>query len=724
VNAILYYFITDAEVEDHALLRKGLADVASRGFDGIHVDFRNVRSGHEGARLHAALRIVCREAKALGLGVIVEASYSRLAAQMKTEAPELFTDTWQPYRIRLREGHFTIESGDEVQHVTLERCWALGTDRRGRIRRCRDVTAGVRRVAALVEGGGCAQTEHKEMATARITCRVNGMRHGELLVVMRRRHQYQEVDLSQPGLRRYVARRLAFFRDLRLTGLAWDEPHFDFHAPWKGGRTISAHLEKRFRERFGYALADRMPDLWFDRTGHRAALTRLHYAELLEQSLADLEADFKKKAVRRLKQGNRALMGIHRTMHEETGDDFLIGCCDYFRHNRHTLGAFTDSVFEREDSMVGMLHLTRSMALAGGGPAWNNSWGFRPAEAHHAYYLRLMGAMQIRWLGHAYHSSHQFGPGYPDHPLWDTLRQHLSAHRGMLAALDGAKPSTDTAVLYNWQAMATFAGNYLHVHRRNLLLLAKRLTAAQVQFRFVDCDALQGDGAWRQVIVPWPDMLPAGLLARLADLAANGTEVLLFGPPAFTDADGRSQSAAFARLCGISPLSPADERAMAAGIRLSGSSALWTLDPEALEANYRSNERASYPDHFKAYALRPLSGTEVLAHFNRQAVAVRRGRVTYVAAEAAHFPGLIESLPGTVPAVKASPGWALFAYRRGAEQLLAGVSHGGRPRRVVLGGAWRGFATDPCSSFVAACEGGRVRAILRETAQLGLNRPT
>jgi len=73
--------------------------------------------------------------------------------------------------------------------------------------------------------------------------------------------------------------------------------------------------------------------------------------------------------------------------------------------------------------------------------------------------------------------------------------------------------------------------------------------------------------------------------------------------------------------------------------------------------------------------------------------------------------------------VRSSPGWILFTYRRGAEHLLAGVSHGIRTRRVILGGSWRSIETDPCASFVAACEGTRARAIFREKAPIPARPP-
>lgn len=711
MKAIIFYSITEAEQDDHRLLSRGLEDVAARGFDGIYLEFRNLRSGQAGPRFRTGVRAACRLARAAGLGVVVDAHYRALTDTVRAEAPEVFSETWLPQRAPVRNGLFTVAFDDEIQNRVLERCWAMAPVSDGTTWRFRDMTPHVRLREAIADGGGCAMTEVKGRAVARLTYEVRGMTEGEVLVVLRRRFDYASLDLSHPRVRTYMRQCLDAYRGLPLSGFAWDEPQFGFAFWREDGRAISENLSRLFRRRFGYSLADRMPDLWFDQPGGLSRLTRLHYAELLEQSLTDLEADFKRQARRRLKTADGGLVGIHRTMHEETGDDFLIGCCDYFRHNRHTVGAFTDSIFEREDSMVALLHLARSMGVVKGEPAWNNSWGFVPTEAHHAYYLRLMGAMQIRWLGHAYHSSLQFGPGYPHHPLWATMKSHLAAHSRLLDALEGATPVADTAVLYNWRAMATYPGNYRHVHRRNLLLLAKTLTRAQVQFRFVDDESLKRGPAWRRVIVPWPDMLPSDTTAHLAAVAAAGTELLFFGPPAALDADGGSMSVPFARLCGIARVPPDAVLTMREGERIRWRGREWTLDPTAIEPGYRSNERASYPDGFKAFVLDPRPGTRVLATWRGRPVGVQRGRVSYFSMELPHFAGLPAALLGDDAVAAVSPGWSVFAYRRGSEHLLAGVSHGGSPRRVTLMWGGRKFSLGRCASFVVTDDGrGRVMA--------------
>ncbi len=99
-------------------------------------------------------------------------------------------------------------------------------------------------------------------------------------------------------------------------------------------------------------------------------------------------------------------------------------------------------------------------------------------------------AMNVRWIGHAYRSSYMFGPGYPDHPLWKTIKPHVEEHRRMIKVLDGAEPWADTAVLYNWAAPGAYADNYMQLHRRNLLLLGRTLAELNVQHLIISPEQL------------------------------------------------------------------------------------------------------------------------------------------------------------------------------------------------------------------------------------------
>jgi len=711
----IFYGITEDELLQPNLLEQGLADVASRGFESVNLDTRNLRTGYTSDRYRDALKVLCAKARSLGLGVILDGSYKRMGDAIRSEAPELYSDALLPCRALIEKGRFTLSFPDRIEYRSLERCWLVESATKDGAATLREVTAKVRRLSAVTEGGGCAMTDKKGRAVAQLTYQVEGVETGELFAVVRRRHDYADFDLSNPKLRQYVRRGLAAYDGLEIEGLVWDEPHFGFAFWPNNGRPVSEHLLAAFRQRFGYDLRDRLADLWWDQPDGRSPLTRLHFADLLEQSLADLEADFATQAKARLTGQEHAMIGEHRTMHEETGDDFFIGSCDYFRHNLSTTGGFTDSVFEREDSMVTMLQLARSMAAANGGPAWNNSWGFLPREEHHAYYLRLMGAMQVRWMGHTYHSSIMFGPGYPHHPLWATMKEHLDAHGRLLDALAGAEPVADTALFYNWRAMASFPDNkYLHVHRRNLLLLAKALTYSQSQFQIVDETLLRRKAGWRRVIVPWPDLLPPEVLPHLEALSQKGTDILFFGPHARFDAAGRAQSAAFAKLCGLREQETPQELAMKEGDSLESGGRSWLLAPLAIEPNYRSNEKGSYPDHFKAFALCPASGTETIATFQGKPIGVRQGHVTYIAAELPHFVGLPEYCLSYAPTTHALPGLALMSYQRGDEQLLAGVARQAKPVTDKMDAFGFQLRLENCTAFVVSKKGDQVTVLFAE----------
>jgi hypothetical protein len=186
----------------------------------------------------------------------------------------------------------------------------------------------------------------------------------------------------------------------------------------------------------------------------------------------------------------------------------------------------------------------------------------------------------------------------------------------------------------------------------------------------------------------------------LRKLAGEGTDVVIFGPPAMMDAAGCSQAAAFAELCGIRPVGCGAELALKEGAALQWNKRTWRLEPTVVEPNYRSNERGSYPDHFKAYMLQPRAGTQVVATIRGKPVGVRRGRVTYIAAELPHFAELAEALVSG--STDARHDWAMFAYQRGSQPLLAGVARHARPRNATV--AWLGsrIRLEKCSSFVVA----------------------
>ncbi len=686
MRQMIFYAMTEAETFDPAITRRSLADIKATGFDSIYLEFRNTRARFGVPRFRDAVAVICKEARRLGLDVVLDASLNHCAADMLAEDPEIFTDPLTQKRVLVKEGRFVLEVGwGDPSCQVLENAWLLQPA--GGDWRVEEVGARCRLVGQESEGGGCAMTRQRGGAVTRQEWTVDGMDAGELLVVTRQRFVYANRDLGHPALGQYLDRMCDFAAEHGVAGVVWDEPHFGFDF-LDDAYPVSDRLYAVLAQRFGYDLRSRLVDLWLDVAGRDSAQVRLDFAELLESQLATLETDFKRRALAHPGLGGRdphLLVGIHRTMHEELSDDFRIGSVDYFRHNIGLTAGCTDSVFEREDSMVTMGLLARAMAaLSPSGEAWNNSWGFRPTTEHLAYYLRLMGCLGVRWLGHTYHNSHMFGPGYPHHPTWAGMSGHLAVHRGLLDQLAGATPETDTAVLYNWRGLADFPGNYLHQHRRDLLLATLELCAAQAALTLIDPAQLAGIGArFRRMLVPWPSRLDLAAWDALEEAATAGVEILLIGPPAWRSATGDDVAARWAALAGCAPPEKERELHIPYGAVIEVAGRPFSLDPGLAVPNWRSNPANTYPDHAKAWE---LAGAEPAAYWEGRTIGVRRGTVTTIAAELPQCFGALSALWPVAPV--APQGFFAFPYARGPERLLALCT---RQARAVTGSfVWQG----------------------------------
>ena len=669
MRQMIFYAMTEAETFDPAITLRSLDDIRAKGFDSIYLEFRNTRAPLQSPRFQTAVSRICAEARRRGLAVVVDASLNHCAADMLVEHPELFTDQLAQHRVAVCDGNFTMEIGwGDPSTRTLENAWVVQAHGAGW--QVEEVGAHCRLLTQMSEGGGCAMTSQRGGAVTKQAWAVEGVGSGELLVVTRQRFNYSNRDLGHPAQGEYLDRMCNFAGDHQVAGVVWDEPHFGFDF-LNDAYPIADRLYKVFTKRFGYDLRTRLVDLWLDVAGRDSGQVRLDFAELLESQLAILETGFKERAFAHPKLGGgnpKLFVGIHRTMHEELSDDFRIGCIDYFRHTRGLTAGCTDSVFEREDSMLTMLLLARAMApLSESGEAWNNSWGFRPTAEHLAYYLRLMGCLGVRWLGHAYHGSVMFGPGYPHHPTWVGMPEHLAAHGELLDQLTGATPALDTALLYHWRGLADFPGNYFQQHRRDLLLASLELGVAQSALTLIDPVQLAEAGnRYKRLLVLWPSRLEVSAWTALEQAAAAGVEIFLIGPPAWKSATGTDVSDRWAALAGCQPVVRDAALALPYGATVEVAGQKLVLDPAAAVPNWRSNPANTYPDHAKAWE---LVGGEPVVRWNGRVIGIRHDNVTTVTTELPQIPGALTALWPVTPVAPA--GFLAFAYTRGSDRLLA-----------------------------------------------------
>ena len=679
MRQMIFYAMTEAETFEPAVTYRSLADIKATGFDSIYLEYRNTRAPFHSSRFQAAVATLCQEARRQRLAVVIDASLNHFAAEMQADHPELFTEPLTPRRVPVRDGHFTLEIGwgDPSNHV-LENAWLLRAQ--GTAWQVDQVSSRCRLVSQVSEGGGCAMTRQRGGAATRQEWSIEGVEAGVLFVVTRHRFAYANRDLGHPVHDGYLGRLCDFAGRQGVDGVVWDEPHFGFDF-LEDAYPVSDRLYGVFAGRFGYDLRKRLVDLWVDVDGRDSGQVRLDYAEMLESQLALLEGDFKRRALAHPALGGRKpglMIGIHRTMHEELSDDFRIGSVDYFRHSRGLTAGCTDSVFEREDSMLTMALLARSLAsLSSSGEAWNNSWGFHPTEEHLAYYLRLLGCLNVRWIGHTYHGSLMFGPGYPHHPTWPGMGGKLEVHRGLLDQLADATPEPDTAVLYHWRGLADYPGNYHHQHRRDFLMTCLELGAAQAALTVVDPATLAAGradvgrwttalGSFRRILALWPSRLDMAAWAALEQAASAGVEILLVGPPAFRSDTGLDLGARWAALAGCQPVERDAALALPYGAMVKVLGRAFAFDPALAVPNWRSNPENTYADHAQAWE---LTGGEAGVEWDGRVIGVRRSNITTVTTELPQIPGALSAL---WPVDLAAPaGLLTFRYTRGDERLLA-----------------------------------------------------
>lgn len=655
---MIFYSTTEAELFDFSITERGLSDIKTTGFDSIYLEYRNMKADCSSPRFQEWLSAFCRLCEEADMKLVIDTHMRAMNQHFRQEKPEVYSDALKYAYFNLQDGKFELSTTGEVLHWDIEKAYLIERVSGEQLKACRDVTAQVRSGRVHMEGGGCAMTETTGQSVALREFSVEGVNEGELMLVSRHRYLYVDFDYGHPSLMDSVPDLFDMFggEGRPCEGFMWDEPHFGFAFYPDQGRAISERLYAEFEAQFGYDLRGRLVELWWDVEGSDSAQVRLHYAELLETQLSKTEERYCDEAqVYAKSQGKERIsyMGMHRTMHGELADDFYIGCADYFRHNRFTNHGFTDSVFERDDSMFTFFRFAQSLALdSRDGEAWSNNWGFKPTEAHHHYYFPLMGIMNIRWIGHTYHNSILFGPGYPDSDLWPTMPEHLKDHGALIDALAGAKVVADTAVLYNWKAMARYPSKYIHTHRRNLLLMSKQFAQQGTQFLFIDDEILagaeiEGDdfvtriGSFSRLIVPWADMLLPEAFVMLQKLAAAGVEILIFGTPAERTSDGACVKADFASLIGVEVQSALCIQ-FGDTIELEGAS--FTMAPEQVQENFSSNPAETYPDHYKRYQIL-VNGVE--------AAICRKGSVAYSGAELPFYPGalaqLVSGFSGSLP---------------------------------------------------------------------------
>jgi hypothetical protein len=491
----IFWTWQDRQVEDETAVADALGDIASRGFGTVLVQPRGCRYAPDDRAFVASAASASRRARDLGLAFWLHLDPRSLASSLvratgesaeylvvagtgerpTQEAPDgRWLDAEAPLREdgtfdvridhpRTRPYHVHSDGALALRPLRLERCLAYRRDAAGRVvvASVTDVTASAR--LFVNELTGYVEVFGRWEASARA---------GDWRVLALVAFASNYPDLAGGRTREYLGEVLDRYvaAGAVLDGLWWDEPgyctSFDRTFPVDRGRLPwGASLAALHRQRTGREALDDVLYLLADTDDGLAGARREAYYRSVQEAVLSAQADLLDRARRRL--GPHVRMGAHHTWHQNA-DDAINGSLDWWR-GAAVLGAgFTDvGDADSVDDERQMAEVTAMAALAvalgrrtASREAYCNLWGVDyggdaavPGEVLD-WWVDLQATLGTNWLAHTYGPTGYFerppawGPGYPDHPTWETMPDATARLARALELAEGRLPSADVAVVY------------------------------------------------------------------------------------------------------------------------------------------------------------------------------------------------------------------------------------------------------------------------------------
>ena len=126
---LIFFAATEADLHDPALTAAALDDIRAHGFDGIYLEYRNLRTPLEAPRARAGVARIAAQAQERGLAVALDVSANHLHPHLVREHPEAFVEALRPHWLQLRAGRAELVTGGEALHHAIVGAWRI--ERRG-----------------------------------------------------------------------------------------------------------------------------------------------------------------------------------------------------------------------------------------------------------------------------------------------------------------------------------------------------------------------------------------------------------------------------------------------------------------------------------------------------------------------------------------------------------------------------------------------------------------
>ncbi|GEM_PF-4036757 len=656
----IYFNLSDRCVHDHDWLRKGIRDVASKGFNVIYFQPRDSVYEPMDAEMVEALRVAVKECHRYGIKAwagIVPDSVAGPVYYVK-KYPTSLQKIINSFRVAVVNGSFRcpLDMTDRFGYRFDDIIRAFMISEGQKPKDVSDKISFSYECEPSFTGTSSVHNAMPPFVQGYVTGKVKGMKDGTLLLYTQwdpAINYFPRIfDYSSKAPYKYAEELLTMYSNIPLDGIGWDEPGvsctWSFRKSFGG---VSESYFKRFKKTYGYDLRDYMYAIEGDFPETNCGLIRYHHFKMLGDMLLDIEGYLKKRAKETF--GTNMDMGVHQTLHETCGDDLFHGSIDVFRLRQALTGGFTDSFFEMDAVMFHSIVLARSLSRkTESGQAWNNSWGFHPKESQIDFYTRLMSINNVSWLAHLYGHTGCFGPGYPEHSTWGNMGRYVTRLKKFSDFLDGAMVKADVAMLYTWEGTADLGDyDYMHIHRESDTILIKRLVLDNVGIEIIGAQDLvegkiQGKALlingqeFKILLVPWPVMLQPSVWKKIKEFAATGGRIVFSGPPAHQDTNGKDLALAFSKLVGIEQISLSSFKLIGKRkAQFKGQS--FGFAPEKGEPNYYWQPERYYPQP-RFYPIKTLS-SKAIVKIGDEVAGVQKDNITYLSFEYPLFYGFVSS---------------------------------------------------------------------------------
>lgn len=570
-NNMMFYILENYQIGNDELLKKGVRDIADKGFNSILLQIRDTAFQMDDPEVVKSVEAVTDETHNLGLKICL----AFITTDCRPWHYSFFKKYPQAGEVHILRGEGKIEgnkfslpiffSHDKNEHgaysIRFEKVIKSFIKNEGEFAALPEFPyrIDIVRQAGLDEDG-YFHGESKSRVV--ISGESSGIKDTTLILYGAFRVGYP--DYASDEFRNFMNYLLDKYSHIPIDGVAWDEPGIP--GDWSYYK-ISPAFCRRFTAEHGYDIINKLYMLDYEVKGCGKA--RYDYYLTLRNVLFDAQKHFVDKA--REIFGRDIASGIHHTWTGEgCSNDLTAGCIDYFYLAKNLTGGFTDGGFSDEPALIYTYQLARSLGKTSRSQeAYSNCWDFCPTPEKIRFFIRLMAMWNLNWIGHAYGHGVGFGPGYPFHYTWEEFKQATKRLKEVKKFIGTAKSSPGIAIYHSWESLAGINTPFTHLHKTGLINLTYQLVKENIPFDFIGAEQLSGamlkeekmllsDSRYELLIVPWSSMLPAAVWKKIKDFSLAGGKLIFFGPPAGELTAGENIMPEFFEMTGIESFSLAE----------------------------------------------------------------------------------------------------------------------------------------------------------------------